>query len=103
MTENYDLTCMMCGSLVGQFSAGEFVEAGQTQAAQGGGRLPCSRCGGSLYLELMGSYASSLDPRVRRARAEAETLIHARRSPRSAATSAVGADVAHEVAVPGAA
>jgi hypothetical protein len=104
MNEHYDLTCMMCGTNVGQLLGGRFVPpASGVPATRTGGRLRCSRCGGSLYLEPIDAAVSSLDPLVRAAQIEAATHKQAGLRPRSALASADGAAAADEEAAVGAA
>jgi hypothetical protein len=104
MNEHYELTCMMCGTNVGQLLGGRFVPpASGALTTRVGGRLRCSRCGGSLYLEPIDAAVSSLDPLVRAAQIEAAIHKQAGLRPRSAAASADGAEVADEAAAPGAA
>ena len=92
MHEHYDLTCMMCGTNVGQLLSGRFVpHTSGALASRIGGRLRCSRCGGALYLEPMDPHAASFDPLVRAAQIEAATHKQAGLRPRSAAASADGA------------
>ena len=104
MNEHYELTCMMCGTNVGQLLGGKFIpHASGALAIRTSGGLRCSRCGGSLYLEPIDAAVSSLDPLVRAAQIEAAIHKQASLRPRSAAASANDAEVADEAAAPGAA
>ena len=104
MNESYELTCMMCGTVVSQTSgSGLDLQAACERAARTNGQLRCGRCGGSLYVEPMDTYAASLDPRVQAALIEAESIKQAHRGARRAPTAAEGADIRDGVAGPGAA
>lgn len=71
--QNYDVKCMLCSTEVGQILMGTFKQhAGCTAALPSkGGMRRCCHCGGSLYLDPIDVFPSSLD-RAQLARAVAE-------------------------------
>jgi hypothetical protein len=103
MTENYDLTCILCGTLVGQRFDGRLVlRAAVSKASSSVGQVRCARCGGSVYVEATDANASSLDSSVRIAQAEAERQKQAQVTLLGSPTTS-GADARDGVAAPGAA
>jgi hypothetical protein len=61
----YDMTCLLCGTQVGELRGGRFYHhAGCTSAPTvRAGILRCCRCGGSLYMERSDAISASLGRR----------------------------------------
>jgi hypothetical protein len=106
MNQNFDLTCMMCGTNVGQLLGGRCVwQASDVSTSRADGRRRCGRCGGSLYVELMDSDAdaAALEASVRAARIEADAAPRRRGRPATVPPIANGAVAAPGRAAPNAA
>ena len=64
--EQYDVTCLMCGTEVGHIVFGRFIKhAGCGAALPRKGGLPrCCHCGGTLYLAPMEGYLPGTDREI---------------------------------------
>jgi hypothetical protein len=62
--EVFDISCMMCGTQVGEIREGRFVhdERCSLPPVLRGGSVRCCRCGGSLYQERVDPLTASIRP-----------------------------------------
>ena len=58
----YDMTCLLCGTQVGELRGGRFYHHAACDSApiMRAGILRCCRCGGSLYMERSDAISAAL-------------------------------------------
>ena len=61
----YDMTCLLCGTQVGELRGGRFYHhaACDSTPFMRAGTLRCCRCGGSLYMERSDTISAALGSR----------------------------------------